>query len=98
MTQAHKDAGESLHPNLERIIREHVRTGGPFQTVHGPPGLHSEVQAAGELLKANEGLKLSDINVATLKLFTEGPEHVPACTNCSPILRDVDVAAGRVDE
>lgn len=88
--------GTPLHPDTERLIRQHIENGGPFDTRAGVPGTHVEIQALNDLYTQAGGAdNLSQVTIATIQ--TDGADF-PACTNCGSILDgdpNVTIVTGR---
>ncbi|WP_175650702.1 RHS repeat-associated core domain-containing protein [Pseudomonas sp. Marseille-P9899] len=104
--KAYADNGFSLHPFIERSIRQHIENNSYTIPVNaGIPGLHAEVQAINALLNLSESesinMALSETTVFTERL-TAGRGYnlgasFPACFNCNGILPSlVDVVTGRL--
>ena len=83
--------GPGLHPDLDALIEQYVsRPGAKYNTIDGPPGTHSEIQALNQLIHDAGGIdNLGSVNIATR--YPDSGNNFDACDNCGGILGLLDV-------
>lgn len=79
------------------MIETIVSNGKRFDVQNGIPGLHAEVRAVNSALTRYPKVSIDEVKVATYKLAPRQGQgdKFKACSNCSGVLKDVDVITGR---
>ena len=97
LKQLYSESGTPLHPDTERLIRNHINeiNGNPIDTQAGPPGTHVEIQVLNDLYtQAGGAPNISEATIATV--YPDGGPFI-ACSNCTGIIGNapnVDVITG----
>lgn len=81
----YSESGEALHPDTERLIRQHIQSRDSFDTIAGPPGTHAEVRTLNNLYTQAGGKdNITEAFIGTQR--TGSGADFPACSNCGGII------------